>query len=179
MRSYFLFLISLLYSSSFAFAAKLPTNEQGFPVYGMSGCGLSSSLLFVEPNNRESRLLELVSIFIDSYVPYKLSTITTGTLNCQSYKEFEIEEPEEVAARFIEDNCSSLAVEAAAGQGPHLFALMGSLGCEDVHADRFAEALQKSYGVIFGAKDCSLTPGMINAAVQADKVLRSSCTYTG
>jgi len=134
--------------------------------YGMAGCGLGSILL---PNGPQ-----FMTSIVNSLAWNQVFMISSGTSNCESENSRQVMLTQE---HFIAQNFRDVARDAARGGGDQLKGLAGTLGCEDVDFERFAQLTQKNYDGIFSQPGALAALGALKTKISADTQLRSSCKY--
>jgi len=109
----------MLFSMPSAFAAG----------YGDAGCGLGSIVFGDAPGHIQILAATTNTTGIQSF------GISSGTSNCDA-EGFDISQREQDT--FVVQNFSSLNKEMASGEGEHLAALAGLVGCSAEKEERFA-----------------------------------------
>ena len=79
--------------------------------------------------------------------------------------------------RFIDQAYDDLQEESSQGQGQHLVALASMLGCTPQSFDSFQQALQQSYGGLYGqhSKRPQAYLNQVHKMVQNNEMLRNTC----
>ena len=153
----------------FAFIGVLIFSAPAFAAgYGSAGCGLGS-LLIPENGNQISAATTNGTAGSQSF------GITSGTSNCDASGLVLANTEKEV---FVAQNFESIMKDTAAGEGEHLAALSGLMGCPVGHTATFASVTQKNFDVIY-AEDTADTRVVLSAlskTISKDPILSASCT---
>jgi Protein of unknown function (DUF3015) len=160
MKKYIFLVAILILFSSKAFAAG----------YGDAGCGLGA-LLFHD----QTGPVQILAATTNGTSFNQAFGISSGTSECDAKSVILAQKQQE---NFVSNNFSGIAKDMAAGEGEHLSALAGLMGCPAVEQARFNSVTQGNYKVIF-AKD-STTPSealsAVRAVVSQDAQLSGSCS---
>lgn len=151
--------VGLLCSAPSAFAAG----------YGDAGCGFGSMIFGNTPNamGQTSAATTNQSSFTQA------SAITSGTSNCDTTGIVLAEKAPEV---FVAKNYASLVKDMATGQGEHLVAFAGLLGCSVEASAQLVAFTHTHYSaVVSGDSEPAQTLAAIRAGIASDPSLAASC----
>jgi hypothetical protein len=109
--------------------------------FGMAGCGLGS-LLF-EPGSTFTQILAATT---NGTLGNQTFGITSGTSNCTKQGVILTDKEQEA---FVEANYAQLQQDMATGQGEHLAAFTGLLGCDSGVHGQVATFAQSNYDTVF------------------------------
>ena len=137
--------------------------------YGAAGCGLGSIVIGDNPG-----FAQVFAATTNGTSGSQTFGISSGTSNCDdagivlAHKEQEI---------FVEKNFASLSKEMAIGNGEHLTALSGLLGCPSAERARFATLTQEEYAVIFSSDTATPTEVLtaVRERISASPALATAC----
>jgi Protein of unknown function (DUF3015) len=138
--------------------------------YGEAGCGLGS-LIFGDTNGA----VQIIAATTNGSSGSQTFGISSGTSNCDT-SGFDMSQLNQ--EQFVASNFSGLAKEAAIGEGEHLEALAGMMGCPTDKQPLFNSTTHQDYPVIFASD--SITPSEalagIKTAVLKNAELSSACS---
>lgn len=133
--------------------------------YGMAGCGLGSLII-----KNHSKGPQIGAAFLN-VTGVQTSGISSGSSNCKMNKEDFARVEQEV---FMEVNLSSLAKDAAQGQGEHLSAFAEILGCsQDLGV--FNTVSRSNYERIFQGQDSKAVLSNFKNVIKSNDTLAKSC----
>ncbi len=146
--------------------AAAPKAEHRTP-YGMAGCGLGS--LIIKNHSKGPQ----IGAWILNVIGYQISAITTGSSNCGITKDDLAMKEQEV---FMEVNLSSVAKDAAKGEGEHLSAFAEILGCgQGAELNVFSNLTRDNYSTIFSTSDSKAVLENFRGVIKSNETLASAC----
>ncbi len=147
--------------------AAAPKSEHRAP-YGMAGCGLGS--LVIKDNSKGA---QIGAWFLNAIGYHQTSAITTGSSNCDVTKDDLAMKEQEV---FMEVNLSSVAKDAAKGEGEHLSAFAEILGCgQGAELSVFSNLTRDNYSTIFSTSDSKAVLENFRGVIKSNETLASAC----
>jgi hypothetical protein len=151
-------------SAAPAAESSAPKSEHRAP-YGMAGCGLGS--LIIKNHSKGPQIG--ASILNISQV----SAISSGSSNCGITKDDLAMKEQEV---FMEVNLSSVAKDAAKGEGEHLSAFAEILGCgQGAELNVFSNLTRDNYSDIFSTSDSKAVLENFRGVIKSNETLASAC----
>jgi len=159
MKKYILAIVGTVLFSSPAFAAG----------YGDAGCGLGSLVFGAQEGAVQILAATTNGTGMQSF------GITSGTSNCDAKPVILAQKQQET---FVSNNFAGLAKDIATGQGEHLTALAGLMGCPAVEQARFNSVTQHNYRAIFATDSTSPSEALsaVRVVVSQDAQLSGSCS---
>ena len=133
--------------------------------YGMAGCGLGS--LIIKNHGKGAQIgASILNIF-------QISAISSGSSNCGITKDDLAMKEQEV---FMEVNLSSVAKDAAKGEGEHLSAFAEILGCgQGPELSVFSNLTRDNYSTIFSTSDSKAVLENFRGVIKSNETLASAC----
>jgi hypothetical protein len=137
--------------------------------YGSAGCGWGGNVI-----QKRDFWAQLGAWVLNNVSSNQTFAMTSGTSGC-SKMGLILAEKEQTT--FVENNYASLSREMAAGEGEHLSALAGLLGCPTEKVSAFGAFTQVNYSAIIQGEDTSATEmlGALKSGISRDQQLSASC----
>lgn len=138
--------------------------------YGDAGCGLGALLFHQNPGP-----VQILAATTNGTSFNQAFGISSGTSECDAKGVVLAQAQQE---NFVSNNFAGIAKDMAVGEGEHLTALAGLMGCPAAEQAHFNSVTQHNYKAIF-AKD-STTPSealsAVRGVVSQDSQLSGSCS---
>lgn len=159
MKKYLLAIVGTLIFSSSAMAAG----------YGEAGCGLGSILF-----GNQAGAVQIFAATTNGTSYNQAFGISSGTSNCDAKSIVLAEQQQE---EFVANNFSGLAKEMASGEGEHLAALSGMMGCPVDRQGQFNAVAQRNFETIFASDATSPSEmlGAVKGVVAGEPELSAAC----
>lgn len=153
-------------SVSPAAAASPKTRSAG---YGSAGCGWGGNVI-----QKRDFWAQLGAWVLNGVSSNQTFAMTSGTSGCSKIGLILAEKEQ---TTFVENNYASLSREMAAGEGEHLSALAGLLGCPTEKVSAFGTFTKVNYPAIIQDEDTSATEmlGALKSGISRDQQLSASC----